>query len=416
MRERREQVWSIAPDSASDGFLIAAFDRESALFELSRTGEAPSWRPIPLSGLMDRADPTVPKWSRRRVPASESRAIGSQLWNALPAPMRDILREPGPPLHLKIATDITAVADLPWEWLADDAGTPLALRPDVRLVRSVLTRFPVPSLSVDLPLRILLIVPNPKNEQMLDAYAETSAVTGRLRGSDYQVRVLEDASVDEMVQEMTAWLPHVVHYIGHGGLSHGEGNLILNGPDGRSRWVSAAELGRQLPSSVRLVCLSTCVTTRNYQILGLSHLSRAPGLVELPTTLTNQFPVGRPAAEAFWEAFYGGLVEHAGDATEAVHQARVTTAEADHDAADWASFSLAVRDQTGVPFAIGRSGADIRRRQSTELKAQFAAQLVNDLAAQVEVLGEDTPRSLRNQYETERTRAAGLLDELSEEG
>jgi hypothetical protein len=75
-----------------------------------------------------------------------------------------------------------------------------------------------------------------------------------------------------------------------------------------------------------------------------------------------------------------------------------------------------VRDQTGVPFAIGRTSADPRRRRSTELKAQFAAQLANDLAAQVAVLGEDTPGSLREQFETEQMRAAGLLDELSEEG
>ena len=416
MQDHREQVWSIAHDRSGEGFLIAAFDHEGELFELGREGKATRGLPIYLSGLMDRADPATPRWSRRRVPTSESKSVGWQLWEALPPPLRHSLQESGPPLHLKIATDITGVADLPWEWLSDGTGSPFALRPSVRLVRSVLARFPVPSLSVVLPLRILLLVPNPKDERLLDAYTEITTVTGQLRPSDYQVRVLEEASVEAMARELTEWLPHVVHYIGHGGLTHGEGNLIFNGPESRSRWVGATELGRLLPSSVRLICLSTCFTTRNYQILGLSHLGRAPGLVELPTTLANQFPVSQAAVRAFWDAFYSALTEHGGSATEAVYQARVATAAADPDFADWASFSLAVRDQTGVPFAIGRTSDDPRRRRSTELKAQFAAQLANDLAAQVEVLGEDTPGSLREQFETEQTRAAGLLDELSKEG
>jgi CHAT domain-containing protein len=260
-------------------------------------------------------------------------------------------------------------------------------------------------------------VPNPKDERLLDAATEISAVTGRLRAPAYEVRTLEDASFEAMASVLTTWPPNVVHYIGHAGLSHGEGNLILNGPDGRSRWVGAAELSRLLPSCVRLVCLSTCVTTLNYQISGLSRFGRTQGLVELPTTLANQFPVERTAVRAFWDAFYDALVEHGGNATEAVHQARVATARAgDGGFSDWSSFTLAVRDQTGVPFTIGRTTADPDRRRSAELKAQFATQLANDLAAQVAALGEAAPSGLLEQFRTEQSRAAGLVDELAEEG
>lgn len=183
---------------------------------------------------------------------------------------------------------------------------------------------------------------------------------------------------------------------------------------GRSRWVSATELASLLPSSVRLVCLSTPFTTGNYQILGLSHLGRASGLVELPTTIANQFPVGHEAVSAFWDGFYSAL-SAGGDVTEATHEARVAAAAAETGFADWASFSLTVRGQADQLFTTG-SSADPTRRRSTELSAQFAAQLANDLAVQVNELGDQAPGGLQEQYEAAQTRAAGLLEELSAEG
>jgi len=415
--DHREQVWSIAPDRWGDGFVVTAFDRESDLFDPSLQGDAPRGLPFFLSSVLERTDPTVPRWSRRRVESYESEQVGRQLWNALPAPLQHSIEEPGSHLDLKIATNVAAVADLPWEWLSDGSGQPLALRLDRRLVRSVPSRFPVPSFSVELPLKILMLVPNPKDERLLVASSEISTVASRLRPPTYEVRILEDASLEAVAAELTTWSPHVVHYIGHGGLSHGEGSLILNGSDGRSRWVSATELSRLLPSSVRLICLSTCFTTPNYQTAGLSRFGRTQGLVELPTTLANQFPVGQEAVKVFWDAFYDALIEHRGSVAEAVHQARVVTATAVNDGfSDWSSFTLAVRDQTGVPFTIGRASADPDRRRSAELQAQFATQLANDLATQVAALGESASASLLEQLDTEQSRAAGLLNELSKEG
>jgi hypothetical protein len=62
-----------------------------------------------------------------------------------------------------------------------------------------------------------------------------------------------------------------------------------------------------------------------------------------------------------------------------------------------------------------RSRQDNVWRQATEIAAQFAAQLANELAVQVQALGEGAPDGVREQYETEQSRASGLLDELAEE-
>lgn len=414
----REQVWSISPDRSGEGFFIAAFEHESELFDLGREGRATKGLPIDLSGLLSRPGVTTSQWTRQRVPTDDARRVGAQLWFAVPPPIRESLQQHDPDKlvhHLKIATEADEVADLPWEWLFDGTEPPLALRPVVRLARTIPARLPVPSLTVQFPLRVLLLVPNPNDQRLLNTWQEIDTVMGRLRASEYETRVIDEPSLEVMASELTNWLPNVVHYIGHGGLMHGEGNLVLYDSGGRSHWVSPTELAGLLPASVRLLCLSTCVTAPNYQIHGLSHLGGVPGLVELPTTVANQLPVGQGTAGAFWQAFYAALLEEGGNVIEAVHRARVVTAAADPAFADWASFSLTMRNQTGVPFAIDRPRADPKRRRAAELNAQFAVQLANDLATQAEVLGDETPGGLRQQLETEQERAVGLLDELCRE-
>jgi hypothetical protein len=312
---------------------------------------------------------------------------------------------------VKIVTEVPSVADLPWEWLFDGAQPPVALRPGVRLLRAVPARFPIPAPSLSLPLRVLLVVPNPKDERLLNASEELITVMEGLNAPQYTIEVLEQPSIEALAKTLAGLAPHVVHYIGHSGLTQGVGNLILPDTGGRIRWVSATELATLLPSSVRLICLSTPFTTRNYQILGLSRLGRAPGLVELPTTIANQFPVGKEAVGAFWRGLYSALPED-GNVIEAVHRARGAAAAADPGFADWASFSLTVRGQAGMLFATGHATADPARRRSAELKAHFAAQLANDLAVQVDELGDQAPDGLHEQYEAAQTRAADLLDEL----
>jgi CHAT domain-containing protein len=261
---------------------------------------------------------------------------------------------------------------------------------------------------------VLLVAPTPAEKRLVDTDAEIDAVMHGLRLPEYDVEVVAYPSSEVLRHSMESEPPNVLHFIGHGGINHGEGSLILQNPDGRSRWVSATELAGILPVSVRLVCLSSPVTTENYQILGLCHLARAAGLVALPTVVTNQYPVGFAGAEAFWAAFYGALLNRRGNVNDAVHDARRATYDAVGDYADWGSFSLIVRDQTGVSFDLGRSVPETERRQSIELAAQFASQLANDLAQQVTSLGDDAPAGLREQFEVEHLRAERFLDDLAE--
>jgi hypothetical protein len=414
----RELVWDISLDRTGEALVLTQYQSEEELAAGARAEGLTRGQAIDLSGQLGRSDLSSPKWSRHQVSANEAGTVGRQLWSSLPEDSKAALGQvsaAGAPLRLKITTEIPAVADLPWEWLSQEGQPYFALSPTLRLVRSVPVRLPVSPLSVELPLNVLLVVPNPKDERFLNAGYEIQALKDGLPPPQYNVTVLDQPSFEDLQRALRTAAPHIVHYIGHGGLTHGEGNLILQDADGRSRWVSASELADVLPSSVRLLCLSTPFTTQNYQVLGLSHFARAIGLVTLPTTLTNQYPIGEPAVRTFWGHFYSELIGRAGNVNDAVHEARVATEQADLASADWGSFSLVVRDQTGVFFDLGYSRADPLRRRGTEVAAQYAAQLANELATQVQAWGPDVPKDLAEQFQVEQSRASDLLHELNEE-
>jgi hypothetical protein len=418
----REIFWDISLSPSGEGFTIAAYDDEREMFARSQESRASRAIPIDISTIVGRSGtpsntgrsdtPSNTKWTRRRVSSDEAHWVGAQLWTGLPPPIQDVVQAVGGQVRLKVFTDVPGVGDLPWEWLNDGTGQAFALRPDSLVVRSVPLRFPVHPLSVHMPLGVLLLVPNPKDERLLNADLEIHTINQALAGPGFKVTILDMPLLAGFTSALASTQPNIVHYVGHGGLVRGEGNLILPDPDGGSRWVSATELASLLPSSVRLLCLSTPSTTDNYQVLGLSHLARATSLTGLPTTVTNQYPLDVAAVTRFWSAFYASLLS-GGNVNVAVHNARIQVAQADPTWADWASFSLVVRDQTGVSFEI-RPPEEAGVRRPAEYRAQFSAELANDLAQQVQLLGDETPAGLRQQYEFEEKRASQLLDGLNE--
>lgn len=413
-QEYRERLWVLTPpQDDSEACLIRSFSGEAALFEETESGRSDRVFKIklPLTRLVGSSDSKT-RWTQDRVPVTEAIEAGSKLRQMLPREMwSDVEFSADPkPLRLKIYSPQPRITDLPWEWLTDNAGNPIALRPDVRLMRCVPSRFEIPRLTIPQPVKVLVILTNPKDERLLDGYTELQTATQSLTPPRYQVQVCSEPTVEDFKQSLHDFLPHIVHYIGHAGINNGEGNIILHDSNNRTYWMSGALLSRILPSTVRLICLSTCVTSQNYQILGLPHLAHASNDLNLPTMVTNRYPISQQSASIFWNTFYNDLIDQHGDVNEAFHRAQVQVWQAESAFSDWASFSLVLRDRTGRALKIVKeAGHEIERIQASELQAQYAARLANDLAEHISVYGDYTTAGIREKYEVASKEANDLL-------
>lgn len=418
--EYRDVLWEITQGESSDRaaateetFTIRSFPNEAALFEAGTGGQGAQGFQfkLPLAELVGTRESKT-RWTQRRVPRDEAVEVGRMLWNALPAELLHIFDEPptAAPLRLKIYSALPRVTDLPWEWLADKAGRQVALRPDVHLVRCVPLRFDVPHLTVRLPVKVLVVVTNPKEERPLNPDQEVNAVSQQLCLPNYQMQICSQPTLETLQAALHDFLPHVVHYVGHAGVSYEEGSLILHDDNQRTYWVPATYLSRALPSTVRLLCLSTCFGVSNYQLLGLPHLAHAPSEANLPTTVVNCYPLGETSVRAFWDTFYTSLIGEQGDVNAAVHLARQHAQDAEPNFADWASFSVVLRDHTGKALHVAQADdPTLESIQASELQAQYAARLANDLAQQVRVYGDYASKGVREQFEVETRRASDLL-------
>ncbi len=324
-------------------------------------------------------------WRRHPSLAQTTAETGLKMWSGLPQVIRDAIRAPtvNSPRRLAILRGGTAMDDVPWEWLNAGPGEWLAAVDSIRLVRLVPTLRAIPALTVASPLRVLVIVTDAAGGPLLKPKLEIGVIAPGLKG--YELRVLEESRLPAL-REALLWSPHVVHYVGHGGISGSTGHLFLHNNHDGTQWVSAAEFARMLPASVRLLCLSTCVSAENYEIGGLVRVAHCPPEFALPTTIVNQYAVTIPAAEAFWHEFYCGLATSAGHVLDSFHGARVAAQYASPDTACWASFALVLRDGTEHPLRIVPPGTTSSDRFAIELEAQWAARHANNLALRMRTL------------------------------
>lgn len=356
-------------------------------------------------------------WRRRRQLGVSARELGNRVFQQLPAGLQKLLRSGTAAQLLRVAvvSSGTGLDMLPWEWLNGGQRRTFAACPGMRFVRLVPSLYAPPPLTVTPPLRVLVVITNPKDERLLRPDVEWRVVTQGLDGNlQYETRLLLRPERDGL-REALEWSPHVLHYVGHAGISGSMGNIILHDDRGGTSWLSASEVARILPSSVRLLCLSTCVTAPNYQAGGLVRFAHAAAELALPTTIVNQYALAEGTSVEFWKGFYPALVAGDGDVVEAFHDARLAARRADDEYWDWASFSLVIRDGTGHPMRFGRSGQRRPEQFAAEIQAQWSARLANNLALRLRSVAPDGQRSLRETIGSEEARLDGFAAELKEE-
>ena len=352
-------------------------------------------------------------WRKKPRAMGPSQELGQRMWENLPETVRNeaLAGSPNKPQRVAILSTATGIDDVPWEWLNDPSGLRIAATDSVRFVRLSPSLYATPPLTVVQPVRVLIVLTNPKDERLLRGDIEVDTVSrGLMNNPDYEIKQLLEPRLDALKRELE-WSPNIIHYIGHAGISRTKGNLILHDEHDGTHWLSANQISRYIPSSVRLLCLSTCVTAENYQIGGLSKFAHCPSEVSLPTTIVNQYALEQAEAATFWSRFYPAMIRHEGNVVEAFHKARMAVHDANPDSCGWASFSLVVRDGIGHPLRISGK-AEHKGRVDAEIKAQWATRLANNLATRMPSLGDDAADHFEKSIADETARVEDLEREI----
>ena len=354
-------------------------------------------------------------WRQKPQPAGLARHLGYRMWLNLPKEVQDsiLAGSTSAPQRVAIMSTHCGMDGVPWEWLTDEGEEPIAVRDHVRFIRLVPTRYASAPLSVTPPVRVLIVVTNPKDERLLNPTVEIDVIAEGLRQNEgYKFDILMEPRFDKLKECLETFSPHVLHYVGHSGISGSMGNLILHDENEGTRWVSAAELSKILPSTVRLLCLSTCVTEENYDVGGLAKFAHCASEIQLPTVIANQYTLHENEARSFWRKFYPALLESNGNAVEAMHSARFAVCMEDKESWCWASFSMAVRDGSGHVFQIVEASEKAQERRNLELQAQWSARLANSLATRMRSLDDETQKAWEPTLDDEVARTESLQSEL----
>ncbi|HEY0073477.1 MAG TPA: tetratricopeptide repeat protein [Abditibacteriaceae bacterium] len=216
-------------------------------------------------------------------------------------------------LCLRIAADANELEAIPWETLFDGeefiaAGT-----------RTTLSRLPLDVQPQDappampLPLKMLALVSSPldlpdnsrlqmeREQEILLEAINDPAGQGRIRAD------FEDEAKLEILEGSLETAYQIFHFAGHGIAPENGSGLLLEDARGASRPTSVAEVLQSLQrgeSSLRLVVLSGCQTSRTINVAGFRDMARGLLRRRIPAVIAMQFSISDTGGLKFAEAFY----------------------------------------------------------------------------------------------------------------
>ena len=314
--------------------------------------------------------------------------FGGKLYGAVfQDELRDILQrslsltsaQSGLRLRLRLA-DTPELADLPWEFLYDPRrGRFLAQSRRTPLVRYLDLPDPPQPLSVEGPLRLLVMISSPSNYSALDTDQEWRLLTGALARQQVEGRVIIErltASMSELRRRLRRDAFHVVHFIGHGRYrpDWGSGVLVMEDHAGQAQDVTGEELGGLLTDyhQTRLAVLNACEGARtdaNDPFAGVAQSLIQQGL---PAVVAMQFEITDDAAIVFAREFYGAIAD--GDQLEAALAEARGAIRDEGNPTEWGTPVLYSRAPDGRLFDLTREDAERQAREQAERQAREQAE------------------------------------------
>ena len=218
-------------------------------------------------------------------------------------------------LDLIFTSMIPWIAEKPWEFAYDPQRGAFLATEEIHFVRNVLTPIPAEEISErDLPLRILVVAPQPVGAAGLSTEEEIELIS-----RDFKPLVEIGAVAVEVLPHATPMSFHgyistghfdVVHFIGHGEFLDDSGALLFEGTRGTAQSLTARTLREIMcQRGIRLVFLNACESGRGSRRQLNTGAAAALVAGGLPAAVANQYKVLDQSATSFAQFFYWALAQ-----------------------------------------------------------------------------------------------------------
>lgn len=221
----------------------------------------------------------------------------------------------GTSVQLSLCACDAGLKSIPWEFVVwpDLNSAPHDKRSICRLVEGTPTRA-LPSLKLDAGIRIMLVVSQPTDQPAVEwietqktLNAQIAVYMPTLGGEKMKFKVCEASAAGAVRDEVQAFDPHIVHFIGHG---RPDGLVFTKHQAKTSKVVSAGTVYSVLASkSTRLMILSACDTANvGSDIASLIPIAERVVQAGVPAVVANQMPISLRSIHTFCGALYAELL------------------------------------------------------------------------------------------------------------
>ncbi len=219
-------------------------------------------------------------------------------------------------LHLSNAPEL---ANVPWEYLYEPSlARFLTLSVDTPIVRYLEVPRQILPLNIQPPLRVLVILSNPREFRHLDVEAEWKSLNDALGELVQQGRVsltrLAQPTLPALQGQLRKEEYHIIHFVGHGTFSDfkEDGLLLLEDEQGAGAPVSGHYLGTLLHDerSLRLAVLNACEGARTSTADPFAGAAQQLVRQGIPAVIAMQFEVSERTAATFAREFYRSLADN----------------------------------------------------------------------------------------------------------
>ena len=338
----------------------------------------------------------------RRIESPEMQAakdFGSKLYKAVfsdevQSTLRSSLdqaRAQGLGLRIRLRlNEAPELVDIPWEYLYNPSlNRFLALSVNTPVVRYLELPESIQPLAVKPPLRVLVMISNPKDYASLDVESEwqnlKKAVSDLEEKGLLILERLETATPVALQYRLRREDFHIFHFIGHGGFDENaqDGLLMLENENGLGKPLSGQYLGTILhdEDSLRMVVLNACEgarTGRNDPFAGVAQSLVQQGL---PAVIAMQFEVSDQAAISFAHEFYAALADGL-PVDAALAEARKVIFSSGNEV-EWGTPVLYLRAPDGQIFDIVRKSGGPHERKIAPPQAVIEAPTSSPTEAEI---------------------------------